>query len=276
MLEPNSGTGGGHGVLKLSAPTAKEYWEVPVLFEDEHLLAISKPASLLTSPDRYDPKRANLMRMLLEGVERQVPWAVERGIKYIANAHRLDFETTGILLLAKDRPTLVSLANQFGAMKPSKTYVALAMGVPTEDAFTVDLRLSPDPRRVGLMRWTRTGKPSVTNFNVKEKFAGASLIECRPLTGRTHQIRVHLRARGHPIYGDEAYDGELLLLSQIKRGYRPKSGQGERSLTPTVALHAWKLELPHPVGGAMVQVEAPWPKDLTVALKYLRQYAPAA
>ena len=223
--EPSNIPAAGHGFIKLSAAATKEYWEIPVLFEDQDMLAVSKPARLLTSPDRYDPNRPNLMRMLLEGVEKQVSWAVQRGIKYLANAHRLDFETTGLLLLAKNRPALVSLANQFGNAKPAKTYVALVMGNPSEDEFEVDLRLVPDPRKPGVMRWTRTGKPALTRFIVKERFAGASLVECHPITGRTHQIRLHLRARGHPIYGDEVYDGERLYLSRIKRDYRPKAGQ---------------------------------------------------
>src|SRR5689334_8226255 len=87
--------------IKLSAPATKEFWEIPVLFEDEHLLAINKPASLLTSPDRYDADRPNLMRLLHEGIAQAKPWAKERGLTYLSNAHRLDFETTGVLLLAK-------------------------------------------------------------------------------------------------------------------------------------------------------------------------------
>ncbi|HTI71357.1 MAG TPA: RluA family pseudouridine synthase [Candidatus Limnocylindria bacterium] len=260
-------------VLKLSASATKEYWEVPILHEDEHLLAIAKPACLLTSPDRYDPRRPNLIRMLLDGVAQQVPWAVQHGLQYIANAHRLDFETTGVLLLAKDRPTLVSLADQFGNAKPAKTYLALVTGNPAEENFTVDLNLGPDPRQPGVMRWTKSGKPSLTHFTVRERFSGISLIECRPVTGRTHQIRVHLSAVGHPIFGDETYGGRRLFLSRLKPGYRSKSGLAERSLTPSLSLHAWKLELIHPTTGVPVCIEAPWPKDLTVVLKYLRQYA---
>ena len=116
-------------VIKLSSPATQEYWEIPVLFEDAHLLAIDKPARLLTSPDRYDPSRPNLMRLLLDAVAAGKPWAKERGLTYIANAHRLDFETTGILLLSKDRPALVTLANHFGSEVPKKTYVALVHGL---------------------------------------------------------------------------------------------------------------------------------------------------
>src|SRR5688572_32307615 len=94
------------GPIKLSSPETREFWEIPVLFEDEHLLAISKPARLLTSPDRYDPNRPNLMRLLHDGITANKPWARERTLAYLSNAHRLDFETSGVLLLAKNKPAL--------------------------------------------------------------------------------------------------------------------------------------------------------------------------
>src|SRR6185503_7672768 len=106
--------------LKLSSPETKEFWEIPVLFEDEHLFAINKPACLLTSPDRYDPNRPNLMKLLHAGIAARKPWAALRCLSYLANAHRLDFETTGVLLLAKTKPALVHLANLFGNEKPVK------------------------------------------------------------------------------------------------------------------------------------------------------------
>jgi len=106
-------------LIKLSSPQTREYWEIPVLYEDEHLLALDKPACLLTSPDRHDPKRPNLMRLLHDAIAQKKPWATERGLDYLMNAHRLDFETTGILLLAKSKPVLVALANLFS--KPGQT-----------------------------------------------------------------------------------------------------------------------------------------------------------
>lgn len=260
-------------VIPLSAPAAGEHFKIPVLFEDAWLLAVDKPARLLTSPDRYDPNRPNLMRMLLDAVAAGKPWARERGLTYVANVHRLDFETTGVLLLTKDRESLVTMANHFGSEIPRKTYIALVRGQPPKDEFVVDARLAPDARQPGLMRWARDGKKSLTRFVVAERFDGVTLLECHPATGRTHQIRVHLSGAGWPIYGDEAYGGSRLYLSQIKRGYRHKGLVEERSLTPTLALHAWRLEVPHPVTGAILTIEAPWPKALAVAVKQLRQYA---
>src|SRR5205085_9021347 len=120
-------------VIKLSSPGTQEYWEIPVLYEDQDLLAVEKPSRLLTSPDRYDPERPNLMKLLHAGISEAKPWARERGLSYLMNAHRLDFATSGVILLAKDKPTLVELANLFGSEKPVKKYVALAQGAPEED-----------------------------------------------------------------------------------------------------------------------------------------------
>ena len=260
--------------IKLSAPATREYWEIPVLFEDEHLLALDKPAGLLSSPDRYDPQRPNLMKLLHTAIAAGKPWARERHLSYLMNAHRLDFETSGVMLLAKNKAALVALANLFGSEKPLKSYVALVQGTPAEDKFEVDARLAPHPVKIGLMRVDpKHGKKSRTRFEVLEKFSGYTLLRCEPLTGRTHQIRVHLRHAGLPVVSDGLYGGKNLWLSRLKRDYRLKPGHEERPLLARVALHAEILTLPHPVTGRIVTITAPWPKDLKVAVKYLRQFA---
>jgi RluA family pseudouridine synthase len=261
-------------VVKLSSPATSGYWEVPILFEDEHLMALDKPAGLLTSPDRYDPERPNLMKLLHAAIERGVPWARERHLTYLMNAHRLDFETSGIILLAKAKPILIALADAFGTELPVKTYHALVQGSPEQDTFEVDAPLGPHPANPGLVRVDRkNGKRARTGFELVERFRNNSLIRCRPFTGRTHQIRVHLSHKGLAVVGDELYGGGPLLLSRLKADYRLKPDQTERPLMARVALHASELKLPHPVSGAEVGIAAPWPKDFTVALKYLRRYA---
>jgi RluA family pseudouridine synthase len=263
--------------IKLSSPETQEFWEIPVLYEDEHMLAVDKPSKLLTSPDRYDPNRPNLMKLLHVGIERGTPWAKNRGLNYLMNAHRLDFETSGIILLAKSKPVLVSLANLFGSEKPVKTYTALVQGSPEESTFEVDKKLALHPVKVGLVRVDeKNGKKSRTQFELVEKFTGYSLLRCLPSTGRQHQIRVHLQYVGLPIVGDSLYGGHPLMLSSMKRDYRLKRNKTERPLLERVALHAEELSLQHPVTGVEIKISAPWPKDLKVAVKYLRQYAAAA
>lgn len=260
--------------IKLSSPATQEFWEIPVLFEDEHLLALNKPASLLISPDRYDPNRPNLMKLLHGGIEGGKPWATKRGLTYLANAHRLDFETTGVILLAKNKPVLVQIANLFGSENIEKIYLAILPGTVPHDQWEVDAPIGPFPGRPGQMRVDpKHGKRAHTVFSVREKFRGFTLVECKPLTGRTHQIRIHLKHWGLPISGDRAYGGRPLLLSALKDEYRLKPGKTERPLISTVALHAEQLAFTHPVTGESVRITAPYPKDFTVALKNLRRYA---
>ncbi len=261
-------------VIKLSSPATKEFWEIPVLFEDGDLLALDKPSGLLTSPDRYDAGRPNLMTLLHDGIELQKPWAKERHLNYLANAHRLDFETSGVILLAKNKPALVALANLFGSEKPLKKYVALAWGAPPAPHFEVDAKLSPHPVRLGQMRVDpRGGKKSKTEFEVLEQFSDWCLLRCTPLTERTHQIRLHLKHAGFPLVGDELYGGKKLWLSRLKRDFRLKPGKDERPLLARVALHAEELTVAHPTTHEPVHLKSEWPKDLRVAVKYLRQYA---
>jgi RluA family pseudouridine synthase len=261
-------------VIKLSSPATREYWELAVLFEDEHLLVLDKPAGLLVSPDRYDSQRPNLMKLLHAGIESRAAWARERNLSYLMNAHRLDFETSGVILLARTKPVLIALANLFGEGKPRKTYAALAHGQPLQPAFEISAKLAPHPAKTGMMRVDeKNGKQSKTTVELREKFRGCSLLTCRPLTGRTHQIRAHLRHVGLPIVGDTLYGGSPLLLSQLKSGYRLKPGRTERPLIGRVALHAEQLRFVHPATGAELDIAAPWPNDFTVAVKYLRRYA---
>lgn len=260
--------------IKLSSPPTREFWEVPVLFEDEHLLALDKPGLLLTSPDRCDRERPSLMKLLHAGIALGKPWARARALTYLANAYRLEFETSGVLLLAKSKRVLVALAGLFGSEQPLRYYVALVQGAPREDRFEIDAAIRPHPAKFGLMRVDpKGGKRSRTRFEVLERFPDCALVRCHPLTSRTHQVRVHLRHAGHSIVGDRLYGGRPLLLSRLKPVYRLKPNQTERPLLAHTALHAERLELLHPVTDAAVVISAPWPKELTVAVKYLRRYA---
>jgi RluA family pseudouridine synthase len=265
--------------IKLSAPATREFWEIPILFEDEHLLALDKPAGLLTSPDRCDLNRPSLMKLLHAGIADAKPWARERNLNYLSNTHRLDFETSGVILLAKNKSTLVALANLFSSGKARMKYVALVRGEPAEEKFEVDARLAPHPVKTGVTHVDqRNGRQAKTKFETLENFPrfGYALLKCEPLIERAHQIRVHASHAGLKIVGDELYGGKFLWLSRLKKDYRLKEGREERPLISRVALHSEELQFPHPVTNETVTIKSEWPKDLTVAVKYLRRYSFAA
>jgi 23S rRNA pseudouridine1911/1915/1917 synthase len=265
-----------NAAIKLSSPATDEFWEITVLFEDEHLLALDKPAGLLTSPDRFDLQRPSLMKLLHAAVADGKSWAKQRGLAYLNIAHRLDIETSGVILLARSKPVLVALANLFGAETPGRRSIALVQGTPMEDKFEVNAKIAPHPLQPGLcLVDTRGGKKAHTAFEVVERFSGYALVNCQSLTDRTHQVRVHLRHAGLPVVGDAVYGGRPLLLSRLKRTYRLKPGHTERPLISRAAVHAEQLTLPHPVTGQTVTITAPWPRHLKVAVKYLREFAPA-
>ena len=236
----------------------------PIIYEDDALLVFDKPSGLLVAPDRWDKQRENLMAL--------VHAKLGHGV---ANVHRLDADTSGVLLCTKTKAALDFLSGQFQAKIAEKVYHALVVGAAAPDEFTVELALRGDEGRPGLMRAVKKGgKPSVTRFRVLERFASFSWLECRPLTGRTHQLRVHLAACGLPILNDAFYGNDTrLLLSGLKRGY--KGRRNERPLISRLALHASELTVTHPETRERMTLRAPLPKEFTVALKYLRRFGEA-
>ena len=145
-----------------------------------------------------------------------------------------------------------------------------------ENEFEVDAKLAPHPVKPDVMRVDRdNGKQARTKFALLENFsrAGYALLRAEPVAERLHQVRVHASHVDLKIVGDEVYGGKALWLSRLKKDYRLKPGREERPLLGRVALHAEELSLPHPITGETVTIKSEWPKDLRVALKFLRQYA---
>ncbi len=233
----------------------------PVIYEDETLLAFDKPAGLAVTPDPRDPAAPNLLALVRS-----------RFGPGIANVHRLDADASGVLVCARTKAALDALSGQFQAKTAARTYHALVEGAPAEDEFTIERALREDTGRPGRMcPADKGGKPGVTRFRVLERFRGFAWLACEPLTGRPHQIRVHLAAAGSPILNDSLYGTDnRLLLSRFKRGYKGRAE--ERPLVSRLALHASELIVRHPATGAPVTLRAPLPKDIAVALKYLRRF----
>ena len=168
-------------IIRLSSPTDGLTWEIPVLHEDEHLLAVDKPAGLPAMRDPDDPAAPNLIDLLHAGIERGAAWARENGRGYLAAAQRLDDEASGLLLLAKSKPVLVTLLDAFGSEQPGRTYVALAQGTPPEDKFRNGAKLAANTVVPGAFRVDpHHGKRSLTEFELLEKFNGCSLLKCLP------------------------------------------------------------------------------------------------
>jgi RluA family pseudouridine synthase len=260
--------------IKLSFPPTRDFWEIAVLYEDEHLLALDKPAGLLSSPEPLEPDKPSLTKLLHAGIADGKPWARERGLSFLMNAHRLDPEVAGVFLLAKTKPILATLADQFSSGKSGLTCLAFVQGVPAQDRFEVDAKLATHPLRPGeSVVDSRQGKQAHTRFEVVERFDRWALLKCETRSCRPHQIRVHLRHARLPVVGDSLYGGKPLWLSRLKPNFRLKPHKIERPLLGQVALHAESLTIPHPATGALLTITSPLPKEFKVALKYLRMYA---
>lgn len=233
-----------------------------LLYEDERLLVVTKPAGLLTIPDR-----AGSQNNLLAELQKKY------GKVFIV--HRLDRETSGILCFARDEAAHRHLSMQMERHTADKFYFALLDGVLHHDEGEIDKPIGEHYQIPGKMMVTNAGKPSLTFYRVIERFLRFTLVEAQLKTGRTHQIRVHFQSIGYPLAVDALYGRrERFLLSEIK-GKKYKSGKNteeERPLMERSSLHASRLRVQHPGTGETLEFKSELPKDFTAVLSQLRKW----
>ena len=236
---------------------------IEILFEDDKIIALNKSAFLPVIPDRfgsYDLK--SLVADYLKQKEEN-PFVV----------HRIDADTSGVVLFAKDKETHRELNMLFENRRVHKKYWAIVNGFPKSDSGNINLALSNAGRGSAKMIIDPAGKPSETNYKVLESFGRYSLLEVEPLTGRMHQVRVHLKALGTPLAIDPLYgSAKPINLAMIKSGYRFKKDEIPNNLCERLTLHARSVSFIHPGTKQELYIEAELPKDLKALLTVLGKW----
>jgi 23S rRNA pseudouridine1911/1915/1917 synthase len=231
-----------------------------VLYEDDDVLAINKPAGMVTHPSPGHDS-GTLVNALLGRGDRDAYGSLA-GTDRPGIVHRLDRDTSGLLLVARNDPAQRALMAQISARRVKKTYLALVGGAPPAEVGRIEAPIGRDPFRRTRMAVVPDGRPATTGYRVRERFHGWTLLELDLVTGRTHQLRVHLASIGHAIAGDPVYASGL-----ARRG---PAGLGR------LFLHSWKLEFMTPHAERLVRVEAPLPAELDSVLAALRSAEAAA
>ncbi|WP_020569002.1 RluA family pseudouridine synthase [Neolewinella persica] len=236
--------------------------KLEILYQDDHLVVVNKPANLLSVPDRYIADIPNVTNMLGDMF----------GDPIIA-VHRLDRPTSGCLVVARTPEAHKELNRQFQDREVDKVYHAIVEGQPANEETEVDEPIAANPGKLGAMMVSNKGKHALTIFKPMEFFGHQfSLVGVQIFTGRTHQIRVHLAYAGYPLMVDPYYGKrEEFKLSEIKRRYNLKKDKEERPLLSRVPLHASRLAFDHPETGERLSFEALMPKDMRATLNQLRK-----
>ena len=233
--------------------------EEQVLLENDDFIAINKPPGLLSIQDRAQ-KEISLKQILQQKFEN------------IFTVHRLDKETSGIIVFAKNEEAHKHLSQQFEKRQTEKIYNGFVLGVPSEKSGVINEPIAEHPVKKGSMMVHKKGKESITNYKVLDSFKFYSWMQFQILTGRTHQIRVHMKHLGHPVVCDPIYgDGKPVFMSQLKPKYHlSKSEEEERPILHRLALHASELTFVD-VKGNQFHIKAPLPKDLKATLNQLQK-----
>jgi len=230
-----------------------------IIFENDSFVAVNKPAGLLSIPDR-EQTQTSLKDILLE--------------KYgsIFTVHRLDKDTSGIIIFAKTEAAHKYFSQLFEERKIEKYYMGLVHGIPASKKGNIDAPIAEHGTQKGFYIVHQRGKPSVTDYEVIAENKTFSLVQFQLHTGRTHQIRVHCKNIGHPLACDELYgDGKPVMLSSIKKKYKlSKHDEEERPMLNRLALHSYRLKFTD-ADGKVIDLEAELPKDIRALLQQLKK-----
>ena len=231
-----------------------------ILHEDEELLVLDKPPGLVIHPAAGRRSGTLVNALLRHCGELSGIGGVERpGI-----VHRLDKDTSGLMVVAKTERAHLALSIAFRRREVEKCYLAVCFGIPAEPSGVIEGAVGRHQTERKQMAVVASGRPARTLYRVAERLAGTSLVECRPVTGGTHQIRVHMAHLGHAVVGDPLYSGR-----QWRNLQDPRHRAACRDF-PRQALHAWRLAFQHPVSGARLEFEAAPPADFQELLAALR------
>jgi len=234
-----------------------------IIFEDDDIIVLNKPAHYLTIPDRFVAERANLTTFLKDRLED------------VFVVHRLDKETSGVILFAKNAAAHRNLSMQFEARTVDKIYLALVEGSVHKEEGEINQPIANNMRDKGRMIIASRGKPSLTLYQVIERFKNYTLVEANIKTGRTHQVRVHFEVIGYPLAVDSLYgrkDAFLLSEVKMKKYRRGKDVIEEKPLMSRTTLHAAKVTFNHPSTNESITFEAELPKDFRAVLNQLRKW----
>ena len=233
---------------------------ITVLFDDSDIVVLDKPAGLVVHPAAGHPDQTLVNALLfhvrdLSGIGGEL----RPGI-----VHRLDKDTSGVMIIAKNDAAHRKLTAEWGSDRVRKEYLSLVYGTPSVSAGTIDAPIGRDPRERKRMNVVPGGRAAITDYEVLERYPHVSLLRCLIRTGRTHQIRVHMKHLGHPIVGDPVYSGPQW------RGIPDRKVQRIVQSMTRQALHAWRITFPHPRTGTSMTIEAPIAADLLAVLEALR------
>ena len=254
--------------------TSIEAEDIPldVVYEDSQLMVVNKPAGLVVHPGvgNFTGTLVNALAWHLRDVEGYDPNDPEVGL-----VHRIDKDTSGLLVVAKTPDAKTKLGLQFFNKTTHRSYNALVWGNIVEDEGRIEGNIGRDPKnRLRMAVFapdSGIGKPAVTHYRVIERFGYVTLIECILETGRTHQIRAHMRSIGHPLFADERYGGMEILRGERSASYRAFV-QNCFSLCPRQALHARTLGFVHPTTGKQMDFTSEWPEDMRQLIEKWRTF----